>query len=314
MFLKKSRSKTELFVLLPNKPDKIMSPTNKRHEGTGLNGVERKKIEDSVNRHEIEKDRCKNNAVKEGKDKEENNNVFKDDFAKLMILKTPQKYKETYGSEKVFDFMKMSKKYGKLRIENIKNDFDDFGYNGDSSDQSMPSSEDVARSPTRLSPKERKSVRFEDELSDSISSIDDNMTPVSRRQNNSEHDNKNGNERSLRMTRPTSNLSEETSERRGILTRTFAKNPLNAKREMSFTVENNFRCHQCDKGFKYQSNLKSHVVTVHGRQMFRSGSQTNLRSMDDLLICEVCSLVFKYSVNLRSHKAGHTRNKLNLTI
>ena len=312
MFLKKSKSRTEVFVLLPDKPEKlIMSPTNKEKERMNIkrNCVTKSLVNGVMERDILEKEI----------DTENNNNVLS---GKFMLVKPTQKCNGTsFENGGFLDLMQMGKKYEKLKCHDLKHEITDSGYNDDSSDQSLTSSDGSCKSPIRLSPREKKSVRFEDEVeSDSRSSVDGNVLPVSVRQTDFEHQRNNGTSvgrtsiSRMNKSDVSPKESSEKLERRGILTKTLSQNPFNIKREVSFTIDNSFICHQCEKTFKYQSNLKSHVKTVHCGALLRWGSQANLRSIDDLLICDICSSVFKYSVNLRAHKAGHSRNKLNATI
>ena len=309
MFLRKSKSRTEVFVLLPDKPEKLMIPASK--EG------ERMKIERNCGKNNIRTSVMKDSELEI--DRDSNNNALKKGFSELMWVKPSQKCKITSQHRGIFDIINMGKNYEKYGSNGLHHETGDFGYNGDCSDQSLTSSDDFCKSPTRLSPKERKSVRFEDDLSDSISSTDGTVLPVSAKE--ADIDSQKKDEETLRpsgqQTRRLNSCSKqcrEKSERHGLLTRKLWQNPLNVNRETSCPMDKNFICHQCDKTFKYQSNLRSHVKNIHSGALFRSGSQTNLHSIDDLLICDVCSLAFKYSVNLRAHKAGHTRNKLNATI
>ena len=307
MFLRKSKSRTEVFVLLPDKPEKLMIPTSKENERMKIERQCGKKNSGVMNDDEL------------GIDKDSNNNTLTKEFSGLMWVKPSQQFKKTSEHRGIFDIINMGKNYEKYRRNDMHHEAGEFGYNGDCSDQSLTSSDDFCKSPTRLSPKERKSVRFEDELSDSISSADGSTLAVSareadiERQRNDEETAKPSGQR-MRRSSPCTKHCREKSERHGLLTRKLWQNPLNVNREAGCPMENNFICHQCDKTFKYQSNLRSHVKNIHSGALFRSGSQTNLHSIDDLLICDVCSLVFKYSVNLRAHKVGHTRNKLNATI
>lgn len=324
MFLRKSKSRTELFVLLPNKPGITMSPTNAKQERikNERNCVKGSLLRDEVEKEEPKKEVIEKEIINNAKKEDENNNALQKELSNLMLVQEGKSLKGSIRSNgRILDIMKIGEKYDQLKHNNLKHEFSEFKCKGDSSsDHSVTSSDDSCKSPTRISPKGRKSVRFEDEMSDH--STDGGVLSVPKR-----HDyngRPNNNEKTVnrmsscpRQRNTSSSLTQQNgmSERGGMLARTLSQNPLNIKRENRYSLTDcSFRCHQCNKAFKYQSNLKSHVITVHGGALIRSGSQTNLRSLADLLICDVCSLVFKYSVNLRAHKAGHARNKLNATI
>lgn len=97
--------------------------------------------------------------------------------------------------------------------------------------------------------------------------------------------------------------------------KTMPQNPFNITPNKVFEPKD-FQCSECEKTFKYRSNLKSHVLAVHNGAMCKSNGMVVFNSTDDFLVCDVCSKFFKYSVNLRAHKAGHTRlvGKLSSTI
>ena len=309
MFLKKSRSRTELFVILPDKPKKLMTSVQQKEK-------EKMKTERSfvMNENELERrlEAEKNNN---------NNSVLSKEFSELMWMTPNQQCNGSLEHREIFDIMNMGKKYDKFKNSGLHHEAGDYGYHGDCSDQSLTSSDDFSKSPTRLSPKERKSVRFEDELSDSVSSVDGNVYPFSARQVDIESQRRNENfhsrvsDQRTRKLDPFSTKDGDTSDRQGLLGRTLWHNPLNLNRGTGSSMESNFICHQCEKTFKYQSNLRTHIKNIHSTTLWRrSGTQANLRSIDDLFICDICSLAFKYSVNFRAHKAGHARSKLNATI
>ena len=310
MFLRKSRSKTELFVLLPNKPNKIMSPANKQRDrvGIGEKSVEKISEEDKKEKSRKTRDQTIQNKMEEK-------------LSKLMLISEQEKKPRIFADQNKYKLIAMHGKYDSGKEDDLTPDDIRICSPVVESDQSWTSSDE---SPKRSSSTERKSVRFEDDLSDSMTSIgsyDGNVYPVSARQNGHVDHNRNNCYRNRtpspkRGKTSCANPAKKSpkTEPRGILCRTLSQNPFNLKKDRSFSEESNFTCHECEKQFKYQSNLKTHVMTVHGGALLKSGSQKNVRSLDDLLICDVCSLVFKYSVNLRAHKAGHTRNKLNSTI
>ncbi|XP_065062245.1 uncharacterized protein LOC135689067 [Rhopilema esculentum] len=327
MFLRKSKSKTELFVLLPNKPKDIMSPTN-RQSGRTIT------IENGIGQC-LEKSRENEQPTKGDRS---GTGGFKDDLSDLIFVESHDKCLRDFGSSKEYDIMHLHRKYEKLREYNLQTKVSDAEFR---SDRSWTSLDTCQRSPRRSASAERKSVRFEDDLSNSLSNKARIILPISAKGEDLNHNTVECKANSripvLKKREPTSPVQccktgirrdylesptdlresgscEEAPEPRGILSKTLSENPFNIKRSDIFVPETNFRCHECEKMFKYQSNLKSHVMTVHGGALYRSGSQKCLRSMDDLLICDVCSVVFKYSVNLRAHKAGHSRNKLNATI
>ena len=334
MFLRKSKSKTELFVLLPNKPKDIMSPTN-RQSGRTIT------IENNVGQG-LEKSRANEQQTQGDR---AGTGGFKDDLSDLIFVDTHDKCLRDFGSSKGYDIMHLHRKYEKLREYNLQTKVSDAEFRSDGSEKSWTSLATYQGSPRRLASVERKSVRFEDDISKSQSISDKSriILPISARGEDLNHNTVECKAVSripvLKKREPTSEAQcsktgvrrdhlesrtdlrggesgfcEEASEPRGILSKTLSENPFNIKRSVIFVPETNFRCHECEKTFKYQSNLKSHVMTVHGGALYRSGSQKCLRSVDDLLICDVCSVVFKYSVNLRAHKAGHSRNKMNATI
>eukprot|EP00112_Aurelia_sp_Birch-Aquarium-sp1_P016362 Seg3702.2 transcript_id=Seg3702.2/GoldUCD/mRNA.D3Y31 product="hypothetical protein" protein_id=Seg3702.2/GoldUCD/D3Y31 len=310
MFLRKSRSKTELFVLLPNKHDKIMSPAYKQRDRASIDGKSVQGVSEDGKTEKTRKTRD-----------QKLQHQMEEKLSKLILISEQEKEPRIFADQDKYKLIEMHEKYDSIKEDDFTPDDMKICSPIVESDQSWTSSDE---SPKRSSSTERKSVRFEDDLSDSMTSIgsyDGNVYPVSLRQKGQVDHNRNNCYRN-RTPSPkcgtTSSASpvkkSQKSEPRGILCRTLSQNPFNLKKERSFSEESNFTCHECEKQFKYQSNLKTHVMTVHGGALFKSGSQKNVRSLEDLLICDVCSLVFKYSVNLRAHKAGHTRNKLNSTI
>ena len=290
MFLRKSRSKTELFVLLPNKPDK-MSPANKQRDRASIGGKSVKRVAEEDKKEKCHKTR--DQMIQ---------NKMEEKLSKLMLISEREKEPRIFADQDKYKLIEMHGKYDRIQ-EDLRHDDIKVCSPIVESDQSWTSSDE---SPKRSSSAERKSVRFEDDLSDSMTSVgsyDGNVYPVSARQNGHVDHNRNNCNRN-RTPSPKRGTSSSVSpvkkssksEQRGILCRTLSQNPFNFKKERSFIEESNFTCHECDKRFKYQSNLKTHVMTVHGGALLKSGSQKNVRSLDDLLICDVCSLVFKYSV------------------
>jgi len=306
MFLTKSKSKTEVYVLLPDKPEKFMISAKQGKDRTEMeNGSVKDVVEENGLKREVEH--------------ENNNSILSRELSDMLWIKPTEKCNATLKKREILDLMSLGKKYKTLKSSSYQHENADYEYHENSSDQSLTSLEEICKSPTRLSPKERKSVRFEDELYGNSSTLDDSVFSESKK--HTEIENKKGSDKSVHGTfaqriRKSDVYSKQLgkSERQGLLTRALWQNPFNIRQETNCTMGNNFVCHQCNKTFKYQSNLRSHVKTIHSATLLRERSPTNLRSIDDLFMCEECSLVFKYSVNLRAHRASHQRSKLNATI
>ena len=307
MFLTKSKSKTEVYVLLPDRPKQFM--ISSKH------GRDKIKMENSSGEDAVEENEPKREA-----EHENNNSILSREFSDMLWIRPTEKCNATFEKGGILNLMNIGESYKTLKSTRYQHERADYEYNGESSDRSLNSLEEICKSPTRLSPRERKSVRFEDELYGNNSTLDDSELSESRKQTEIKNERRNENSvhktyaRGSRKSEGHSKQICKQSERQGLLTRTLWQNPFNIRHQTSCTMENNFVCHQCNKTFKYQSNLRSHVKTIHSASLLRERSPTNLRSIDDLLMCEECSLVFKYSVNLRAHRASHQRGKLNATI
>lgn len=305
--------KSRLFVLLPSKPEEIMSPANKKSHT--LDNIESKNDmeQGQVRLHLHER----LSRLVLASTKEDESKLIQSDSSYHDLLAL-QRSIDSATKDRVI----IANKTSTIQLSHLEND-------KQLSDSALQESRGkVARyaSPVKSFSMERKCVRFKDDIrkngpnrsdhgGEDVTEKNESRVCTSRQQTEiPTTEEKEGVNDALNISAKLKRQAFSGKAAFSGLRKTLAENPFDLRQERTFEDTKSFRCLECQKTFKYRSNLRTHVTSVHGAASYKLKRTRGLTSQDDFLICDVCSHIFKYPVNLRAHAASHSRNKLSSTI